>query len=473
MKPIIALAFGIMALLSGAANSASEKTQLCYPKNNERAKFCQEIYFDPDALPYSLIDVDDIESGLTSMTKYGMELTGLVENPILKRIADRATEALTAAGYGPMLAIARLALNSRLNGGTQPDPIEIAVRVILDRIAESESRIIGRIDEQFRQEAIDQFNGLNTLHQIYNAADTLEKRATSGYRARLYEVDTNLDTLIEYFENTRFQGAHVKNYQIYLQLVALRLAVLAEVERLSLYEIYGKDLDPHYPEYEATLRLQYRIVLDGVFDYVNGVIAESEEWKEESDRRFGVFSLGSSYRSGQDSPKTNLGYVSYANTIRPQLYPQERSFYDGSVKVTNGRTTTYWRRGDYMELLLVSYKFSDVGYTFHLTRSTDRGSVPYNYYGASNFDAEKFSYLGSCSGNVRLGQYCSNSLWIDKTKVFANAVVGYHKGRAYEQFVDIYYRPTQEILNQWWALYHVNDDSRPMNKLDLLVSKMY
>lgn len=473
MKYLSFLAIFIAALFSEVSIGAPEKTQLCYPKNNEKAKFCQEIYYDPDSLPFSLIDIEDIESGLTSMTKYGMEITGLVDNPILKRIADRAAEAITAAGYGPMLAIARLALNSRLNGGSQPDPIEMAVRVILERIGEAEARIIGRMDEQFRQEAIDQFNGLNTLHQIYNVADTLEKRATSGYRARLYEVDTSLDTLIEYFENTRFQGAHVKNFQVYLQLVALRLAVLAEVERLSLYEIYGEDLDPHYPEYEHTLRLQYQVVLDGVFDYVNNFIAESGEWRKLSDQRFGRHSFGDSYASGQESPRFNLGYDDYSKTIRPKLYPQERAFYDESVKFTNGRTTTYWRRGNYMVLQFVNYKFLDVDYTFHVTRSSKKGSVPYNYYGASIFDSEDFRHLRSCSGNVRLGQSCSGSLLSESASAYAGTVMGYHKDRAYEQFVDIYYRPTQEILDQWWALYHESGDARPRNKLDLMVDKMY
>lgn len=459
--------------VSGVAAAANEKTQLCYPKDNERAKFCQDIFYDPDALPFSLFSQGEIENGLSNVTKYGLELTKIVENPLLKKAADRIAESVAAAGYGPMLALARLALSSRLNGGTQPDPIEVAVKVILNRIEEAESRIIGRIDEQYRQEAIDQFNGLNTLHQIYNTADTLEKRATAGYRSRLYQVDNNLDTLLEYFENGRFRNEHVKNFQIYLQLVSLRLAVLAEVERLALYDLYGSDLDPHYAEYESTLKLQYQIVLDGVFDYVNSTVAESSEWRVESDKRFGGFQFGQSFHSGATSPRWPTGVVSYSNTIRPVLYPAEQAYYDGNVVVRSPRGgTTSWKLGNYMTLQEVKYSFSGLDYGLHLTRSSTQGSAPYHYYGGSIFDGERFEKSYSCNNSPRTGQYCPDGLWFDATKNFANSVVAHHKERGYKQFVYIYYYPTQKILDQWWSMYHEAGDLRPKNKLDMMVDQM-
>src|SRR5690606_26759600 len=105
-----------LCCLSMSAVAASEKSEICYPKNDNKPKLCQPILFDLEALPFSLISKGEVEAELSSITKYGSEITKLIHIPAVKKIADRIVESANAAGFGPMLAIARLALNSRLNG---------------------------------------------------------------------------------------------------------------------------------------------------------------------------------------------------------------------------------------------------------------------------------------------------------------------------------------------------------------------
>lgn len=440
-----------LVCFSESVFSAMEKTEICYPKDNQRAKFCHDVYYDASALPFSLIEKDDMENLFSGVTKYGLDITRHIDNPIIKRVADRVTEAVSAAGYGPMLALARLALTSRLNGGSGPDPIETAVRVILDRIDEAEQRIISRIDAQFRQAAIDQFNGLNTLYQIYNTADSIEKRATYEYRSRLAQVDNNLDILIEYFENDRFKGKRVQNFQMYINIVALRLAVLAEMERLALYSLYGRNLEPHYAEYEATLKWQYQIVLDGVFDYVNLVVAESDEWNTESDKRFGSVKLGQYFHVVESNPRFPSMVVKYSSVVRPRLHDVERAYYDSTVTEKTGRSSITWIRGHYMDLQEASYTFSGVEYAFHLTRASQRTGAEENYYGSQVFDVERFDHIHYCAGNIRAGKKCPSDMWFKQTQDYARQLMDYHKDRARKQFLYIYYRPVQEILDQWWG----------------------
>jgi len=471
MKLLSYMALAATLSMSVQSIALADTTQLCYPKYKGEGKICTNVYYDSSQFPFNLVDSDDIERGFSNLTKYGVELSQYADNPFLKKIAEKGLEAVANAGFGPILALGRLALGNL--GGDKPDPIAEAVKVILARIDEAEQRIINRIDEQFRQDAIDQFNGLSILYQIYNTADTLEKRATSGYLARLYTVDTSLDTLIEYFENSRFQGHHVQNYQAYLDVVALRLLVLAEVERIALYELYGEDIELHHSEYEGDLRQQYQIVLDGVFDYINNDLAKHDDWRVQSDKRFGGISLGQ-LKSVNASLSGRYGITlpTYSQYIRPYLYPKERTYFDGYDSMSGSRNTTItWKRGDYMSFQTVNYTFLEAPHQLHLTRRSKRGSSPYDFFVGNTFNVEKFVHRENCTEGRYNINGCSN-LWRPSTQGFVTQEINYHKERAYVQFLDIYYQPTQQILDTWWSSYHAEGDIRPRNDLDLIVDEI-
>ena len=455
-----------LLLLSAATVNAENNSPIngdgtisvCFPKVKAESRRCDNIYV-PESLR-DLVGQTEIENAYSSITDYGMSITNHV-NPKFRKIADLAAEAVVAAGYGPFLALGNFALKNRLNGGAAADPITQMAEVILQRISAAEERIISRLDEQLRQDAIDQFSGMRQLFAIYQTADSMDSRSTSVYRSRLSYVDASLDTLIFNFQNTRFDNKHVANYQAYLELVALRLAVLAESERLSLYEQYGANMDERLPIYKYRLAAQYKIILSQVFDYLNGYLMDSNEWETTSDARFG-------------KPKYDWKHLKQDySIIRPLLCQEEIDHYDqkGSYRVSgrNAHVVTY-TLGERMALQEHSYTFSGVPYNFHSTIQ-DYKAVAHGVNGT-------FYYTSQFENNITKVTSCFKTKYnwsCDYKRKVENAfseTLTYHKNRAFYQFVEIYYSPTVEILDKWWEIYSEGASLRPKNRLDIMLEEM-
>lgn len=473
-KFILGMNLSFFIGISSVANAEDIYAPICYPIFNSEEAFCQAIKVPKEGYLNGLIDAGRIEKGLTAISKYGYKLSDTlehvnIENPIFEALImsqkDKAIEAISAVGGGPILAILNLALDNVLTGGSEPDPIAQLAELLLNRLAKVEERIINRIDEQFQQEVRDSFAGLSQLYEIYGTANTLEKRAQPLYLARLSAVDVSLDRLIENFQNDRFQNAHVKNYHVYLELVALRLAVLAEVERMTYYGLYGDALPEAYPEYKYALDLQYKIVLQDVFEYVDW-LTSSSEWRTDSDARFDFSNTVLSTHSG------------YSASTRDLLYDVEKELYDQKLSYRTAgrlpRTYTY-TKGSRMVLKDMSYSFDGLElswhFSFHPILNNYGRDTRYRYYVSNGLFDDPVNLSYECSRN-RYNQGCGQSshgyrLSNPSITVMQNR----HKDRAYNQFIQIYYEPTQEILDKWYELYRP-EEVRPQNELDLLVDSM-
>lgn len=457
---------------------------VCYPgvvsKNMPRV--CDSYTINEEDLVF--FSVDDVEATFSKITKYGQTITQHVSNPVLRLLADQAVAAAAAAGYGPWLALGNGILS--LQAKPSEDPIAKAVKVILQRIDESETRIIARIDDQFKEDALNKIEGVSTLYQIYNSDLGIPYRATSLNKYRLGIIDGQLDTLIAYMEGGRFSKNRVKNYQAYMQLVALRLLVLAEVARMNMYELYGDAMELHYAEYSSELKRQYAIVLDGVFDYINNVIASSDEWITENNSRFGPI------KSYTISPKT------YYATKKPELYQSEVNFYDGydliQKKNKNGLFYEKVVRGE-EGLCLVSstYTFEGIPYSIHtssyfagLGSESSRYSAKFNALTFPDLYFFMYTHKFRVSSDSNIGMDFSNyynyeKIWskglkpkytVKETEDKVLEIYNYHKIRSYYQMVEVYYGATQEILEQWWSLYHAAEDVRPKNALDIVMDNI-
>lgn len=475
MKMLSRVAVAAGLFCSYPVLAQDDLTRLCYPKYKEEGRVCTDVYYDPDKIPFGLFDHGDVVSAFSDMSKYGVGLSEYVDNPIAQIVLGKAFETAANAGYGPILALGRFALSNIVGGGSKKDPIVEAVKVLLKRIGEAEEKILGRMDELAREEVINEFNGTSKLYNIYNSADTIDKRATRVYTQRLSGVEDDLDELISHFQGSIFsQDEKVKNYQAYIQLVSLRLLVLAEVERLAHYELYGEDMaeKEYYIQYSDSLKAQYQLVLEGVFSYINDELAKSDGWKSVSDRRFSVTSLGSTRSTyASASGRGDSRFSDYASDVRPLLFPVEKSFYDVVDTQRAGRGTISLRRGDYANFQEVYYKFEEIPYQINLSRASKLRMHPYSFYGVSNFNVQKLSYLETCSPS-RYNRNGCDDLWRDSTQHYVNAEIDKHKKRAYYQFIDIYYRPTQEVLDKWWSIIDSTGSPRPKNDLDMLVDNM-
>lgn len=471
------------------SQTGSAQTQICYPKYQSESEYCQVVLVDENTFLNGLIGPSEIENGLTAISNYGFEITDTLEkidiqNPLLEALIlsqkDKVIEAISAVGGAPGLAILNLALNNTLTGGSATDPISTMTEIILKRLAEVESRVIARIDDQFQSEAQDAFNGLTKLYEIYGTADTIEKRTTPLYLERLSTVDTSLDILIENFENARFTDAHVKNYHVYLELVALRLAVLAEVERITYFQIYGDSLVDAHSEYKTALEQQYRLVLADVFDYVD-TLASSNEWEEESNKRFD-FNYSKSFSISSKEVTTTGGRATgtknvYISKVRPLLFSLEREHAD---KVDSYRTsgrlakTVYYTKGSEMNFSAYTYKFANINQNVHFSifKSLGGNANKYSFYLAHELFDGQMKQTYSCSDSRYLPSCDSSTYaWKYKSQGAIEEHNNYHKERAFHQFVNIYYKSTQEILNQWYELYRPGEQ-RPDNRLDVMISDM-
>lgn len=487
MKLNKVLAGVICASISTSAfsQSRSAQTQICYPTYKSEQEYCQTVLVKDhtyEALGHKIFGPEDIENGLTVMTNYGFEISDTlneipIDNEAVKWIVqtqkEKAIEAIGAVGGGPFLAIANIALQNSLTGGSSsPDPISQLAELILKRLEEVETRVIGRIDLQFQSQAKDAFAGMSQLYKIYGTANTIQKRVTPLYMARLAKVDTSLDPLLENFENDRFLGAHVKNYHTYLQLVALRLAVLAEVERITHYQLDGS-LEGDHESYKNALNDQYQIVLSNVFDYIH-FLAESNEWEQESKERF-------DFTMQDNGPKLfSDNQWEYENQIRPTLYGKERAFSDRKYSYRiSGRNprTVYKTYGHDMYVKTFNYKFLGEDQPIHISRyKLAPGTEHLTYVASDAFDgsmlfASKCVY-GSRGENASHGcPKTDSSLMLARGQAKVNELQNKHVERAFHQFVKIYYEPTIEILDKWYELYRPGEQ-REKNRLDYMVDDM-
>lgn len=465
--------------VSALSQSRSAQTQICYPTYKSEKEYCQVVLVDEYTIVDGIVGPSEIENGLTAISNYGFELTDTldkidIKNPalelIIKSQKDKAIEAIAAAGGGPALAILNFALNNTLTGGSGPDPISQMAEVILNRLAEVEERVIARIDSQFQTQARDTFSGLSQLYEIYGTANTIEKRAAPLYVERLSTVDTNLDTLIENFENDRFSGAHVKNYHVYLELITLRLAVLAEVERITYYQLNGQSLEGVYEEYKDSLNMQYKIVLSDVFDYIN-FMTDSPEWEEENQGRFDLSTVSSSSTFYANSQ------WEYDQTVRPKLYDIEKNFSDSRYSYTTGGRNSkrvYRTYGHNMYFRTFNYTFNNIDQPLHISRfiiDNGRQADSYDTYAATDAFGGDMKLADSCTQRSNQCHNTNPLMMLSRAQSKVREIQEKHIERGFHQFIRIYYEPTIEILDKWYNLYRPGE-SRPKNRLDLIVDDM-